>query len=200
MTVHVATANVNSLKPGRASIRDVSALAGRAQLLEFQFDRAHLDCIGVQEGRIPTDQRLSGSVYEMLISGCDAAGCYGSQIWLRRSPDMIIQSWVAHNPRLIEAVCIYTKVKQVVRYISAHAPHELDQGPVKDRFWLNLYSVCKSALCSGHVLILLIDANARVGEHTCDAIGAYEVEAENDNGSRFRTVHLAFQFQYYASH
>jgi len=38
----------------------------------------------------------------------------------------------------------------------------------------------------GHLIILLIDANARVGSVLCEAVGAIDANIENNNGSRLR--------------
>ena len=64
----MASANVITLSPPVRFEQNakVVPLVGRAQLLEMRFDSALLDVIGVQEGRIAQDQRISGIVYEML--------------------------------------------------------------------------------------------------------------------------------------
>ena len=58
------------------------------------FDDAGIDIIGIQEGRTRVSQRISGIVYEMLVSPASDEGWYGTQIWVRRSTDFSIQSWV----------------------------------------------------------------------------------------------------------
>ena len=101
LAIRIATANVNTLSSGKFA-DNVTVSSGRAQLLEMSFDCAGFDCIGIQEGRVTHDQRKSGIIYEMLIAGCTPSGLYGVQIWVRRSPQTLIQAWMAHSPRILE--------------------------------------------------------------------------------------------------
>ena len=102
-----ATANVTTLSPGKKFIANskIVPLIGRTQLLEMAFDASKLDIIGVQECRIPSDQRISGIVYEMLVASCNEGGQYGVQLWVRRSPNLLIQSWMPRSPRLEGSYC-----------------------------------------------------------------------------------------------
>ena len=130
--VSVATANVNTLHPGRAKYLGAS---GRSQLLEMGFDASRIDIAGIQEGRTNASQRISGIVYDMLVSASNASGCYGTQIWVRRSPDFNIQSWSPRCPRLCEALILHTPSKRLFQVVAAHAPHECDSDLRKNEFW-----------------------------------------------------------------
>eukprot|EP00972_Heterocapsa_arctica_P058736 8659460-Heterocapsa_arctica.AAC.1 len=59
------------------------------------FDKANLDVVGVQEGRVQDDQQKSGIIYEQFVAGADSAGSYGSQVWIRRTSPCKVRSFVA---------------------------------------------------------------------------------------------------------
>eukprot|EP00972_Heterocapsa_arctica_P110286 16236893-Heterocapsa_arctica.AAC.1 len=65
------------------------------------FDKADLDIVGVQEGRVQDDQQKSSIVYEQFIAGADSAGSYGSQVWIRRASPFKVQSFNAWSPRIV---------------------------------------------------------------------------------------------------
>lgn len=164
------------------------------QLIEEAFNSANLDVVGVQEGRTPSDQRKSGVYYEMLIAG-HQRGQYGSQVWVRRSPTTTIVSWRVISTRIVETIIIYDEIERLVAFVSAHAPHEFTQESVKEEFWKLLYNSVAALHARGRDVILLIDANARVGQYTCYAIGPNQAVLENDNGLRFRSCISSLQMR-----
>ena len=185
----VATANVNTLLDARR-VSDCLSLQtiGRVQLLEMSMCSAGIDLVGIQEGRIQHDQQKSGIEYDQYIAGANAAGSYGSQVWVKRNGPFQVSSFIPLGPRLVELVGSLRNIEEVVHVFSGHAPHEIDSQVAKDLFWDCLNGRLIKAKEAGHLVILLIDANARVGPDDGSRVGPYDAETENDNGARFRAA------------
>ena len=72
-------------------------------------------------------------------------------------------------------------------FIVAHAPTEVSDDDVKDRFWDLLGDVLHTVVRDRNDSVcLLADANARVGSRESSCFGVCDAEVENDNGERFR--------------
>jgi len=98
----VATANVNTLLDAKRSKCALHKQAmGRVHLMKMSIPKAGIHIVGIQEGRIQTDQQRSGFLYEQYISGANQAGSYGSQLWALRSGPFEVTSFIPHSPRLV---------------------------------------------------------------------------------------------------
>eukprot|EP00972_Heterocapsa_arctica_P109121 16069215-Heterocapsa_arctica.AAC.1 len=107
------------------------------------FDKANLDVIGVQEGRVQDDQQKSGIIYEQFTAGAASAGSYGSQVWIRRASPFKVRSFVAWTPRIIEVCGSLKGATWCV--VSAHAQCEGAIDEAKNNFWDIIFRIVSKA-------------------------------------------------------
>ena len=81
-----------------------------------------VDICGIQEGRASDTQQITGVVYEQFIAAGDAKGCFGPQLWVRRSLPLRALSFFARSVRIIEVMI--ARGGEVWFAVSAHAPCE----------------------------------------------------------------------------
>ena len=127
-----ATANVCTLLDGKFQCSYFQA--GRRQFVEMQFDSACVDVVEIQEARDQGDVIRHGLAYEQFCSSADVAGCYGCQIWIRRSLGWEVETFEPVSPRIC-VVKIKTKLQCAVAFLSAHAPHMYATAHAKCVFW-----------------------------------------------------------------
>ena len=190
LLLHVATANVNTLRPKYdndvQSERGV-AVAARTQILEVLFSEAGLDLVGIQEGRAKVDGSRSGVCYDMVIAGATPMGSYGNQLWIHSHLRYKLQATIVHSPTLLQVDMVINDAYEVAAFVG-HAPHEHDSADNKCAFWTLLLAVTlrsRDIKPNAHV-VLLIDANARVGSVVSPQLGPCASQAENNNGECFR--------------
>ena len=128
--VRTARASVQSRRTS-AGLRDCQCghfgakcdggLDGRVQFFELCFDRAELDVVAVQESREKGDSHRLGLMYDRFCASADAMGCFGTEIWVRRSSCVVLGNSEAVSPQLTVARVRFHGVSLSV--ISAHAPH-----------------------------------------------------------------------------
>lgn len=187
--IRFSTANVSTLSPkdvGSNLCKGHLCMSARISLLEYSFNEAGCDVIGLQESCIQKHGAYNGTHYAMYMSSGSPQGNYGSQLWIRHSLGVRIHEVRYISARLFAAVD--TKKKLTYVNISGHAPHESSPAKYKDEFW-NSIDTCTAALSSESphaCTVLLCDANALVGSFQCPAIGPSFRQVENDNGRRFR--------------
>ena len=190
----IVSANTGSL---RAKTKEnektcVSDGVGRTQLLEFDLDMHDVYICGIQEGRASDTQQITGVVYEQFIAAGDAKGCFGPQLWVRRSSPLRALSFFARSVRIIEVMI--ARGGEVWFAVSAHAPCEGATDVEKNFFYDDLSASVSKAKRLGYKVLLFLDANARIGSTLSPYIGRCEIDAENDNGARLRgfaeTFHL----------
>ena len=154
-------------------------------LLDESFAEAGASFVCVQEGRIPNDGLHSCRNFRMYRAGADTHGCYGVQVWVLHKLVRMVTAVNPISPRLLQVVIQIGPL--FLHVISAHAPIEDAEEVCKEAFWSSLRLLI-SAIGPGESNLVLvgIDANARVGELQCDGIGSVAPAKENDNGTRLR--------------
>ena len=117
----VVTANVNTLCPkeysacrqpdllskgrkARATCRLGITTSGRSELLEKEFNEQNVAIVGIQEGRVQTDQVIDGKHYVMYVAGASKCGSHGCQIWVHRGLLAKALSVEVVSPRLVIVV------------------------------------------------------------------------------------------------
>eukprot|EP00973_Karenia_brevis_P056086 7799876-Karenia_brevis.AAC.1 len=115
------------------------------------------------------------------------SGRYGVQIWINRSLKYKLQSTRVISPRVIVVTVTIQGFAGKIAFLSCHAPHSLDPISVISSFWIDLAAAVLELRHSGCKIVLLVDANARVGSEACPFIGCYGREKENTTGTEFRT-------------
>ena len=198
----VASYNVLTLfDPGTVKGRKTRAgafgmqIAGKRALLKKQMLACGIWALGLQETRLPTDAVLPDSDLLMLNAAADGSGSYGCSLWLNLSQSFARvggrQRFVSRDqvvvtgfsPRHLQ-VQICTPWCQLTILV-AHGPHAgcSDCSHV-EAFWRDRAQALHRRP-EGSELLLLVDANGRVGTVATSAVGPHAAEAENPVGAIF---------------
>jgi hypothetical protein len=189
-TVRLATANVSTLDPKefKACINqdNEAVLTGRISFLEDAFREAGIDIVGVQESRIQGDLAICGKHYDIRMAGAETTGRSAVQLWTSLDLAKGIIATIPISARLLFVVMEIRD--QCFVFVVAYGPQEVADSGEKNRFWCSMSCELikiRNAWPSA-IVVLLIDANADVGNTTCSAIGGSSADIENDNGGRLR--------------
>ena len=193
----LASANMNALIAAIPQTRGQSNVNhSRSRLPERAFDNAGLHVVGIQEARVRGSQTVDGLCYTMYVSGSTEQGHYGTQIWIHRRLGHKLESATSHSPRLMEVRIRLTSSNITLITFAAHVPHVGPSGDTSaaTAYWETLSAALSRALARAHdaYVVILADANARVGSVRALEIGPCEPEIENLAGELFR--------QFLASH
>ena len=159
LSIHVITANVQTIKDAPISVFNPSGLAARRQYLYLQAKQCSADIICLQETRSAAG-RWKGPGLLTWRSGA-LKGQYGCEIWVRPAaadPALTLQDWriIAASPRLIAVTCLAARFPVTV--ICAHAPHsDRPDGEARD-FWQELTAITRRAP-PHRALVIGVDAN-----------------------------------------
>ena len=164
-----------------------SYISGRQEGLLRQFDQAGILCIGIQESRSQSDGHSTNMGYHILSAPATQRGVGGVQLWIRQrwpttrgSLDIKhsdLRIWNATSRRLV--VSLNAHGFQVI-FIVAHAPSSTDAETLT-AFWNTTAAAIPSRMKHWPVL-LLADANARVGSQVTDHVGDHHATEENEAG------------------
>ena len=183
----------------------------KAPFLASQFEQVHI--VGIQEARTPQgDSILIGqhSVWYRISGGKTSSksggSILGNELWIKLSlpfahvnekpaffkkDDMTI---VFKHPRLL-AVRITNKHIDMYAVVE-HSPHTASSESDRSAFWKLLSQVLEGK----HPVVLLIDANARIGEITSAAVSdIIDPDTPDNNGilneSGYETCKSARSFE-----
>ena len=162
----------------------------RPTIIEQMFDHAGVHIVGVQESRVPSDHTVNGLCYTKYAAGCAPNGSYGTQVWIHDCVKHSLHAVAPHSPRLLEVSVHLDCMQSDLVVFAAHVPHVANGNDAGDAiaFWDLASSALQKArgrYPSAHVL-LLVDANAKVGSVTCDHVGTAQPAVENLAGELFR--------------
>ncbi|CAE7848430.1 unnamed protein product [Symbiodinium sp. KB8] len=196
------TANILTLlDPGRGGIALDSVtqpglrIVAKRELLKQQFLQEGALLIGIQETRLQETATLPDGQFVMLHAAADGRGHYGVALWANTTIPYAhrgeTQWFLTRNhftvvecqPRLLIVSVRAPFLSWIV--VVAHAPSEppAPEGSAA-AFWFS----CKKVLsrCSRDAeVILLADANARVGGLTSDSVGPHGAEEESKTAPEF---------------
>ena len=186
--IQLIQANVCTLHPGElkhAKTKQNCGSTARMIFLDNAFTEAGVHVACIQEARVPCDGVHSCQNFRMYRSSADDDGSYGVQVWILHKFAHMVTAVNPISPRILHVVIQIGPI--FLHIISAHAPIEAATEVCKEAFWSSLRLVV-STIGSPEVNMVMIgiDANARVGELQCDWIGGVAPEAENNNGARLR--------------
>jgi exonuclease III len=186
--IQLVQANVCTLHPGElkhAKTKQNCGSTARMIFLDNAFAEAGACVVCIQEARVPGDGLHSCQNFRMYRSGADEDGSHGVQVWILHKFARMVTAVNPISSRLLHVVVQVGPL--FLHIISAHAPIEAATVVCKEAFWSSLQRVTSSLGSSDANLVLIgIDANARVGELQCEGIGNVAPEDENDNGARLR--------------
>ena len=201
-TFRLLTVNILTLlDPGSSRLGEAScALQGlrvvaKRELIKSQLLREKILLAGLQETRLRDTATLPDSHFVMRHSSADDKGHYGVGLWANtmeayaHSDD---QQWFLQRghftvlvcqPRLLVAQICAPFLRLTV--VVAHAPSEVrgNEGTAA-AFW----SECRAALSrrvKDSEVVVLTDANARIGSLTSEAVGPCWAETETSAGQAF---------------
>ena len=154
--------------------------------------------MGLQETRLKGNQELPDKDWHMWHASCTSAGQYGVAIWVHRHRPFL---WLDGRPLKVEAPQV-TVLHAEPRLLgldvslptfrcvlaSAHAPHTPVSGDTEaaEAFWRVLQQVLRRA--PGHVpVILMVDANGRLGDIQSSSVGNCDQEGETAAGGVFHS-------------
>ena len=187
-SIKLVQANVCTLHPGElkhAKTKQNCGSSARMIFLDDSFAGTGAYFVCVQEGRVPGDGLHSCRNFRMYRSGADPDGSHGVQVWVLHK---FVRMVTAVNPISSRLLHVVVQIGPLfLHVISAHAPIETATDACKEAFWSSLQRLISSLGPANSNLVLVgIDANARVGELQCDGIGSKATEHENNNGARLR--------------
>ena len=183
MQLRLATANVLSLDP-TADFR--ATPSARRQQLAADLHKLKVDVAGLQESRVKGDRAQKVGQYFMVATG-GAKGTLGVEIWFHSRLAVTEQNcWrVISEPRLL---VLRTRLGQEECLVtSGHAPHD------KPEWWKEFPQRIEQCNVDKLPVVLLTDANARVGSEQSQAIGPEGSEQQNEMGAAFHEALLQLQ-------
>ena len=179
VVVKVVTANVLTLHLSEE--RKVGQnFTARSRELQHLADQASVDILGVQEARTAS-ARGDGDQYVILSSGSDGRGNYGCEAWfaVRLLRDRAtLTPWVS-QPRILGVALRSRQLN--VDVLVAHAPVESSPQEVRTEWWRALHKAASGRRTKAP-LILLVDANGRLGSICTESVGGVEPDVESPNG------------------
>ena len=201
--LHLASYNAMTLDQTKGP--SLHADQGRAGLLRRAVHEAKIHVLAIQEARTQRGAIHSASHFR-FSSGKESSGQGGIEIWFSRlhpfgwneeDKSYFFQEHAFHVDHASATILVvsYKTDELKVTFIGAHAPHEGHPGHEKDDWWRQLREISHEANLQNDIVILC-DANARLGTTEDAAVGGLSDDIENDNGQRLR-VHL-HDFQLWA--
>ena len=155
----------------------------RTESLKQMFEDAGAHVVGIQETRMRKLPKGETERYFVIGGAANSQGHYGVQLWFSKN-----LGWT-RSESLLRVLCTRTlgdwlwvwthhSSKQII--ICAHGPHGQVADEWKQRWWAELHR-CIPPRFQNWAQFLLIDANARLGDHPCKQIcfGDHQAEVQD---------------------
>ena len=192
----LASGNVLSLK-SREEVAPGLATPGRMEILFRQFDEANITIIGLQESRIRQHRQLVNDNYILLHAPADPQGQGGVVLGLHTKKAYAVNQAgkklfftpddckiIAHSHRYLLAQILTPVLRCVIAVI--HAPHSGESHEAIEDFWMRI-SRHLSARYLHWPVLLLADANCRLGSETSASVGPWAAENATEKSQPFHT-------------
>ncbi|CAE7243314.1 CFDP2 [Symbiodinium natans] len=173
----------------RVATYNVQSMRDRGPLLQALMRRDGVAVLGLQETRYRTASLGQGETHITVSSAATPRGEGGCAIWIAKDaqigPVQIKDATVliSTDRHLLIRLCTD---KWTGYILSAHAPHTGKPAEEIAAWWDDLTNKLNPYVGTGLPLICCIDANARVGATTSQAVGPHASEAENFAGACLR--------------
>ncbi|CAE7621754.1 unnamed protein product [Symbiodinium sp. CCMP2456] len=198
---NVASYNVLTLfdpdaTKGRAARNSHAGLmiCGKRDLLKRQLLQANVWLLGLQETRLPETGVLPDRDFHMISSAATPEGSYGCSLWIRLdqpfaraqgkpckvTTDQIVVS--SFSPRHLQVQICTPWIQLTV--LVAHGPSAVRHEVQADTFWRDRRDDL-ARRPEGSEIILLVDANSRLGSVSTSAVGPHHPEPESVAGGFF---------------
>ena len=175
-------------------------ITGRRAVLKQSLDEYSPLFVGLQETRLGETATLPDDTYYMFYSGSTPMGVGGCALWVHRNVPYATVGSQKHflrqehatvtglSPRHLNVVLIAPFLRLFV--MVAHGPSPANH-PIEEiiEFWRDRTQDVLSRP-QGTEILLLTDANAKVGELTTCAVGPFNAEPENSSGEHFHAFLL----------
>ncbi|CAE7939157.1 Cacna1h, partial [Symbiodinium sp. KB8] len=193
--LRVASYNVLTLfDPAAAKGRKARAssygmmIAGKRDLIKRQMMSERIWALGLQETRLPESATLPDSDLLMLSSGATSHGHYGCSLWLNLKQAI---AWQDGKPCYVSKEHVVV-TSQTPRYLQtqidtpwirltvavAHGPSaEGTDASAARNFWRDVASSLQKRPATSHI-VLLTDANAKVGSIETPSVGGHHAQEE----------------------
>ena len=196
--ISFGTMNVLSLDPEEIRSKRSSGLVetGRMQLLQRSLADVGVQFCGVQEARTRGPEVREMEKYVAVSSGATPEGSHGCEFWAATGVPLYINGaqffvtsqclsvFLAEPTILIVAVAVGgLRFDAVV----AHGPPSDD--PVRvGLWWARFTSIVRGRPAPQAPVVLMLDANAKVGSETSLCVGSYRADQETLAGSYLRSL------------
>lgn len=173
--------------------RMTRSVGARQEALAELFKLDHANLIGIQESRSRAQGYGQCDVFHTLSVPADARGVGGLQLWIAKKFDIghdriqltsndlrVLQA----EPRFLCVLIDHPSAKFIA--IVAHAPHsatEHESLEMRQRQFTTAMRALPQL-----PMVLMIDANARVGSVTSDFISGHQAEEETASGILFHEM------------
>eukprot|EP00435_Cladocopium_sp_Y103_P018762 s1636_g4.t1 len=191
-----ATANVLTLYPDSAC--GSGYVSARAEELAQQFVDSHVHIIGLQETRARFQGHRHTDVFHILSAPATAHGHGGVQLWIRKR--LVYQQLTidldVHDLRILHASSRRLLVRLAhpsvrLLILVVHAPTDEDET-ILQTFWDATTAAIPTQYRTWN-LIVLADANSRLGSIASSAVEALHSDEENLKGAWFHSWLLQHQ-------
>ena len=189
----IGTANVLSLFPNRKDGQHGQGryVSARMESLLRQFDKEEYHVIGLQETRSKLLGHQEASGYHILSHPATTQGVGGVQLWIRKrwrfEGDTLHISTenleILHGDPQTLIVRLQKGTMKII-LVTAHAPQSTDLGKYR-HYWESLRHHLPQGFHTWP-MILLADANARLGPTQSEGVGTISQDLENPTGEIFR--------------
>ena len=166
--------------------------AGSLDVLLHELREQRCNVMGVQEARFSDARSFETGNHIVVTSACTEQGQQGCALILSKE---VPYAWVGSKALFFDSRQVFVVVSEpsiLIAKISApglhmlcvvaHAPHCLRSEEERASWWSRLQAnVHTGGADSRHMPVLLIDANARVGEEPSELIGDHQAEEPNRN-------------------
>ena len=172
---------------------------GRRDVIKEQLQRERVGLVGLQETRLHQSQIAPDLHFHMLHASATPAGTHGVALWVakdvplarRATEDIYVRTQdltvLSESPRHLFARISASLFDLMV--LVAHAPYDVPGCCAADNFWSEMAAGLAQPGNAGP-LIVLTDANARVGSVLSSAIGEVDPEQESPARSAFHNFLL----------
>ena len=178
-------------------------ISGKRDLLKSQMHAQGLWAMGLQETRLPESAVLPDGDFVMLCSGATPSGSYGCALWVNLraafafvegepryvSKDQLLVTGYSPRHILVQVDTPWLRLTVLV----AHGPSAEGGDTTEARaFWGAMLVALQRRPQSSHV-VLLVDANGRLGSVPTDLVGSCDSETECPVGTVFHEFLHAVQ-------
>lgn len=189
----LVSANVLTLMPGRKQLQEKGLLGKtRTEILQRQFHEVGAHVVGLQETRMRKPTKIETEDYIVLCGCANARGHYGTQLWFSRKLPLDKAGTLYFKKEHMKILhqdprrlCVRVRspfMKAIV--ISAHAPHSQAAEAERQDWWQQLAKTIPARYKDWHHVVM-IDANARLGEYPNGLVGDFAADTQDDNGGLF---------------